>query len=122
MAYKAEIPYGCYWSTPFARWQGAFASLHSVEFAAHVAKKELARRGITLAAIDHGVLGLSVPQKHSFFGLPWFAGLAGMGKVAGPTLMQACATGVRTLLAGVQEIETGLSEVSLTVTCDRTSN
>ena len=26
MAYKAEIPYGAYWSTPFARWQGAFAS------------------------------------------------------------------------------------------------
>jgi len=22
MAYKAEIPYGAYWSTPFARWQG----------------------------------------------------------------------------------------------------
>src|SRR5438093_781935 len=24
---KAEIPYGCYWTTPFARWQGAFANL-----------------------------------------------------------------------------------------------
>jgi len=46
MTYKAEIPYGCYWSTPFARWQGAFANLHSVEFAAHVARRELARRNI----------------------------------------------------------------------------
>jgi len=36
--------------------------------------------------------------------------------------MQACATGVRVLLAGAQEIETGLSKVSLSVTCDRTSN
>ena len=63
-----------------------------------------------------------MPQKHSFFGLPWFAGLAGIGQIGGPTLMQACATGVRVLLAGAQEIETGLSKVSLSVTCDRTSN
>lgn len=122
MAYRAEIPYGCYWSTPFARWQGAFANLNSVQFAAHVAKKELARRAVPLAAIDHGVLGLSVPQKHSFYGLPWLAGLTGAGHIGGPTLMQACATGARVLLSGAQEIESGLSSVALTVTCDRTSN
>jgi len=122
MAYKAEIPYGCYWSTPFARWQGAFANLNSVEFAAHVVKKELAKRGIPAQAFDHGVLGFSVPQKHSFFGLPWLAGMAGMGQIGGPTLMQACATGVRVLLSGVQEIENGMSQVALSVTCDRTSN
>jgi acetyl-CoA acetyltransferase family protein len=122
MAYKAEIPYGCYWSTPFARWQGAFANLNSVEFAAHVVKKELAKRSIPAQAFDHGVLGFSVPQKHSFFGLPWLAGMAGMGQIGGPTLMQACATGVRVLLSGVQEIENGMSQVALSVTCDRTSN
>ena len=122
MAYKAEIPYGCYWSTPFARWQGAFANLNSVEFAAHVAKKELARRSIPAQAFDHGVLGLSVPQKHSFYGLPWLTGMAGMEQAGGPTLMQACATGARVLLAAAQEIECGLSSVSLAITCDRTSN
>ncbi len=122
MTYTAEIPYGAYWSTPFARWQGAFADLNALEFAAWVTKRELARRGIDPAAFDHGALGLSVPQKHSFYGLPWFAGMAGAGQVGGPTLMQACATGVRTLLAGVQEVECGLAEASLTVTCDRTSN
>ncbi|MBI1943822.1 MAG: thiolase family protein, partial [Betaproteobacteria bacterium] len=99
-----------------------FANLNAVEFAAHVVKKELARRSIPAQAFDHGVLGLSVPQKHSFYGLPWLAGLAGIGQIGGPTLMQACATGVRALLAGAQEIESGLSQVSLTVTCDRTSN
>jgi len=122
MAYKAEIPYGCYWSTPFARWQGAFANLNAVEFAAHVARKELARRDLPAQVFDHGVLGFSVPQKHSFYGLPWLAGMAGAGQVGGPTLMQACATGVRVLLAATQEIECGLSSVSLSVTCDRTSN
>ena len=122
MAYKAEIPYGCYWSTPFARWQGAFANLNSVQFAAQVVRRELARRELPAQAFDHGVLGLSVPQKHAFYGLPWLAGLAGLGHIGGPTLMQACATGVRVLLAATQEIESGMSAVSLAVTCDRTSN
>jgi acetyl-CoA acetyltransferase family protein len=122
MTYKAEIPYGCYWSTPFARWQGAFASLNSLEFAAQVVRRELARRDLPAKAFDHGVLGISVPQKQSFYGLPWVAGLAGLGHIGGPTLMQACATGARVLLAGAQEIECGMSNVSLAVTCDRTSN
>ena len=122
MSYRAEIPYGCYWSTPFARWQGAYANLNSLELAAEVARKELERRAIPREAIDHGVLGFSVPQKHSFYGLPWVAGMAGLGAIGGQTVMQACATGVRALLAGAQEIESGLSQVTLTLTCDRTSN
>jgi len=122
MALKAQIPYGAYWSTPFARWQGSFAHLNSVEFAAHVARRELERRKIPAGAFDHGVLGLSVPQRHSFYGLPWFTGLAGMPRVGGPTIMQACATGVRTLLAAAQEIEVGMARAALAVTCDRTSN
>ncbi|MCL4185107.1 MAG: thiolase family protein, partial [Burkholderiaceae bacterium] len=93
MRYKAEIPYGAYWSTPFARWQGSFANLNSIEFGAHVARAELARRGIDPKVFDYGVLGISVPQKHSFYGLPWLAGLIGAGHIGGPTLMQACATG-----------------------------
>jgi acetyl-CoA acetyltransferase family protein len=122
MAYRAEIPYGAYWSTPFARWQGAFANLHSLEFAAYTARKELARREIPGEAIGHGVLGFSVPQAHSFYGLPWVAGRAGLGHIAGPTVMQACATGVRALLAAAQEVEARLCGASLAITCDRTSN
>ena len=122
MTYKAEIPYGCYWSTPFARWQGALANLHSVQFAAHVARHELARRSIDPKVFDYGVLGFSVPQKHSFYGLPWLAGLVGAGHIGGPTLMQACATGVRVLLAATQEVECGLASAALSLTCDRTSN
>src|SRR5471032_517437 len=122
MTYKAEIPYGAYWSTPFARWQGSFANLHSVEFAAHVARKELAKRKIDPKYFDYGVLAISVPQKHSFFGLPWLMGMLGAGQASGPTLMQACATGVRTLLSAAQEIEVGMASAALVVNCDRTSN
>jgi acetyl-CoA acyltransferase len=62
MKFKAEIPYGAYWSTPFSRWQGSFAHLHSIEFAAFVARRELARRRLDAARFDHGVRGVSVPQ------------------------------------------------------------
>lgn len=122
MTHQAEIPYGAYWSTPFARWQGAYANLNSLEFAARVVKTELAARDIPAKTLDHGVLGISVPQKHSFFGMPWLAGMAGLDHISGPTIMQACATGARVLLAAVQEVDAGLSQASIAITCDRTSN
>ena len=122
MQFEAEIPYGAYWSTPFARWQGSFAGLHSIRFAAHVASAELARRGIRPESIDYAVLGISVPQRHAFYGLPWLTGMIGAAHVGGPTLMQACATGARCLVAAAQEIATGMASVALAVTCDRTSN
>jgi acetyl-CoA acetyltransferase family protein len=120
--YNCEIPYGAYWSTPFARWQGAFANLNSLLFAAYTLKRELGRRNIPTDTIDHGVLGFTVPQKSSFYGMPWVAGLAGMAHVGGPTVMQACATSARALLVAAQEVDAGLSNVSLALTCDRTSN
>lgn len=122
MQYQAEIPYGAYWSTPFARWQGSFSYLHSIQFAAHVAKAELAARAIDVSMFDYGALGFSVPQKHSFYGLPWLAAMAGIPQIGGPTLMQACATGVRVLFTAAQEVQAGLASCALAITCDRTSN
>jgi len=122
MTYKAEIPYGAYWSTPFARWQGAFANLNSLQFAAHTLRGELANRRIPGEAIELGILGITVPQKHSFYGMPWVAGMAGLSHVGGPTVMQACATGVRSLLAAAEEIETGNCRSVLAINCDRVSN
>ncbi len=122
MSFRAEIPYGAWWSTPFARWQGSFSNLHSIRFAAHVAKAELVRRGIDAARFDYGALGISVPQRNAFYGLPWLMGMIGAPRAGGPTLMQACATGVRTLLAATQEIESGMAQTALAINCDRTSN
>jgi acetyl-CoA acetyltransferase family protein len=122
MPYVAEIPYGAYWSTPFARWQGAFSNLNSLQFAAQTLRQELANRKIPADVIDYGVLGFTVPQQHSFYGLPWVTGMAGLSHVGGPTVMQACATGVRALLAAAQEVELGKSRTALAITCDRTSN
>ncbi|HJN61951.1 MAG TPA: thiolase family protein, partial [Alphaproteobacteria bacterium] len=79
-------------------------------------------RSIGADTFDYGVLGMTVPQHHSFYGLPWLMGMIGASDVGGPTISQACATGTRTLLAAAQEIESGLAESALVVTCDRTSN
>jgi acetyl-CoA acetyltransferase len=116
------IPYGAYWSTPFARWQGALAHLHSVRFAAHVTTQALARRGLAVEAFDYGVLGITVPQRASFYGLPWLAGMIGAPSLAGPTISQACATGARVLRAAASEIMEGAATTALVVTTDRTSN
>ena len=117
----AYIPYGGYWSTPFAKWQGALSHLNRVELAAHVAKNELDRREIAPADFDMAVLGLTVPQHKSFYGTPWLTAMMGADKVTGPTLAQACATSTRCLQSASQEIGDTADSV-LVVTTDRTSN
>lgn len=116
------IPYGLWWSTPFARWQGPFAHLHSLRFAAHVAGKELSARNIDSAVFDFGVLGTSVPQQGAFYGAPWVMGMLGAGHVPGPTISQACSTGARVLAVASDEIARGCATAALVLTADRISN
>ncbi|MCH9674048.1 MAG: thiolase family protein [Gammaproteobacteria bacterium] len=116
------VPYGAYWSTPFARWQGALAHLHSLEFAANVAATELEKRAIPSAEIDFGVLGTTVPQPHCFYGLPWVMGMMGASAVGGPTINQACATSARCLQTAAQEVALDQASCALVVAADRTSN
>jgi len=118
----AYIPYGGYWSTPFARWQGALANLHSLKLAAWTGKRALARRGIDGTAIDSGVLGFTVPQRGSFYGLPYVAGLMDLPHLAGPTIMQACATSMRCLAYAAGEVADGQVGSVLAITADRVSN
>jgi acetyl-CoA acetyltransferase len=122
MDFAVEVPYGGYWSTPFARWQGSLSHLHSLKFAAHVAARELGERDIDPQVFDFGVLGITRPERGSFYGLPWLMGLAGAGQVGGPTVSQACATSVRAVQTAVQQVDAGLAECALAVACDRTSN
>jgi acetyl-CoA acetyltransferase len=110
------------WATPFARWQGAFAELHSLKFAAWTGKRVLADRSFDLAEIDSGVLGFSVPQQGSFYGLPWVAGMMGAPHLAGPSIMQACATSARCIALAAGEIAAGRSGAALVITADRVSN
>lgn len=118
----AYIPYGAYWSTPFARWQGALAELHSLKLAAWTAGRALARRGINAAEIDGGVLGFTVPQTGCFYGLPYVAGMMGAPHLAGPTIMQACATSMRLLSYAAGEVLSGQAGAVLAIAADRVSN
>lgn len=119
---NAFIPYGGYWSTPFCRWQGSFAHLHAIEFAADVAKRALDERDIEPAEFDALHLGMTVPQQHSFYGAPWLAGMIGATGISGPTINQACATSARVVASAGMEVDGGGSETVLAITCDRTSN
>jgi acetyl-CoA acetyltransferase len=116
------IPYGGYWSTPFAKWQGSLSNLHALSFAADVATKALAQKDIPPSAFDSLVLGMTVPQKRALYGAPWLAALIGAEGISGPWIAQACATGARVLASAGAEIETEAAGAVLTVTADRTSN
>ncbi len=119
---KAYIPYGAYWSTPFAKWQGSLGHLHSIKLAANVARDTLAAKNFPMEAIDLGILGITNPQPSSFYGLPWVTGMIGIPDVPGPTVSQACATSARVLQMAADEIGQGSAACALAVTADRCSN
>ncbi|UCH60537.1 MAG: thiolase family protein [Anaerolineales bacterium] len=118
------IPYGGYWSTPFCKWQGSFANLHPVTFAADVARQALQERDISPKTFTSLYFGMTIPSKYSFYGAPWVAGLIGAAEITGPVFAQACATSARVLGSAAYEVESGASEqpVILCLTTDRTSN
>jgi acetyl-CoA acetyltransferase family protein len=119
---KAYIPYGAYWSTPFVRWQGSFASKHAMEFAGEIAQRALAEREISPEIFETVVFGMTVPQHHCFYGGPWMAALVGAPDITGPFIGQACATSAKCVESAAREVEDGDTTVSLVITADRCSN
>ncbi len=119
---KSYIPYGAYWSTPFCKWQMSFAPLHPIPFAAEITKRFFEERKIAVEAFDGAVLGITIPQKHLFYGGPWYTGLIGAGEITAPMIGQACATGARCLDAAAQEIDMESRECVLVATTDKCSN
>ncbi|HQX17267.1 MAG TPA: hypothetical protein PLA27_12645, partial [Anaerolineales bacterium] len=65
---KSFIPYGGYWCSPFARWQGSFANLHTIKFAAEVTRKALEARKVDPKIFSNVYLGMTVPAPASFYG------------------------------------------------------
>ncbi len=121
---NAYVPYGGYWSTPFVRWQGNLSSLNAIPFAAEMTKLGLEKCQISPDIFNSIHLGITIPQKHSFYGQTWLAGLIGAPEITGPMIAQACATSARVIASAVSELEVsnGSDHCILTVTCDRTSN
>jgi acetyl-CoA acetyltransferase len=121
---RSYIPYGAYWSTPFCKWQGSFAALHPITFAAEVTRRALAERSLPLDSFDALFLGQTVPATSSFYGAPWLAGLIGVDAITGPTISQACATSARLIATAAGEVESGDGHMPavLCIATDRTSN
>ena len=119
---QAALPLPLLWSSPFARWQGSLADVSSLDLAAAVTGDALADRQFDRTAIDRIVLGMTIPQAHSFYGAPWLASRLGLPDVSGPLIAQACATSVACLVAAAAEVEADAQALPLVVTTDRTSN
>jgi acetyl-CoA acetyltransferase len=125
MTFQATyVPYGGYWSTPFVKWQGSFANLHPVEFAAETTRRALRERDISAEVFTNVYFGMTVPAKGSFYGAPWLAGLIGLEGTTGPTFSQACATSARVIGSAAFEVETetDAAPAILCLAADRTSN
>ena len=119
---KSYIPYGGYWSSPYAKWQGSFANLHALELAAGTAKKFFELRKVDPSKFDNLYLGQTIPQLRCFYGGPWMAGLIGNGDITGPVINQACITGAVCVKMASQDIEDGIAKTSLIIAADRCSN
>ena len=119
---KSFVPYGAYWSTPFAKWQGSLSHLNAISLAADTAKRAMADRKIAPGSIDAIALGMTVLQKSQLYGGPWFAAMVGAEAITGPTISQACATGARTIAQAAAEVDASGEHTVLAVTADRCSN
>jgi acetyl-CoA acetyltransferase family protein len=118
----ACIPVRLGWSSPFARWQGPLAERSSIDLAVDVTSRALADRGLPASEATGIVFGWTVPQPEIFYGASTVAARIGAPHATGAMLSQACATSAACLEAAALRVESGLDELSLVITTDRTSN
>ena len=65
MLSNAYIPYGGYYSTPFARWQGSMANENSIALAADTSKRWLEEKAWDPGIFDYLYLGITISQIHT---------------------------------------------------------
>jgi hypothetical protein len=67
MLQKTFIPYGGYFSSPFARWQGSMANENAITLGAATAKRWLEHKNWDPKIIDYLVFGITIHQIHGFY-------------------------------------------------------
>ncbi len=122
MLSKAFIPYKGYYSTPFCRWQGSMANDNAIVLGAQTSKRWLAEKDWDPKSFDYLILGITVGQRHQFYGSTWAAALMGASGTPGVTLSQACTTSATCVYLGATGVETGLFKNCYCLMTDRTSN
>ena len=121
MLNKAYIPYGGYYCSPFAKWQGSFANENSIILGAETAKRWLASKGWDASIFDYTYHGITVAQNRCFYGSTWANALMG-AEVPGVTIMQACSTATTCLHNAALAVETGVQTTPFCFLADRLSN
>ncbi|TSA44731.1 MAG: thiolase family protein [Deltaproteobacteria bacterium] len=122
MLTKAFIPYRGYYSTPFARWQGAMANEHAIVLAAETSKRFLMERKWDAGMFDYLILGMTIGQPQWFYGSPWAAAMIGAASIPGMLISQACNTSATCIFQAGVGVETGLYQNVYTLMTDRCSN
>lgn len=122
MLTKAYIPYKGYYSTPFCRWQGSMANENAIVLAADTSRRWLAEKKWDPKLFDYMFLGITIGQKHWFYGSTWAAALMGAPNIPGVTLSQACTTSTTCIQQAAVGIETGLYQTPFVLATDRCSN
>ncbi len=122
MLTKAFIPYGGYYSTPFAKWQGSLANENSITLGAETTRRWLVQKGWNPEMYDYLILGITIGQPKFFYGGPWASALIGAEHIPGVILSQACSTSTTGLFQAGVGIETGLYDTVCCLMVDRCSN
>jgi acetyl-CoA acetyltransferase len=122
MLTKAFIPYGGYYSTPFARWQGSLANENSITLGAETTRRWLAEKNWNPEIYDYLILGITIGQPKFFYGGPWASALIGAENIPGVIISQACSTSTTSIFQAGVGVENRLYDTVCCLMVDRCSN
>jgi acetyl-CoA acetyltransferase len=118
---KAYIPYGGYYCSPFAKWQGSLSNENSIVLGADTAKRWMVSKGWETPVFDYTYHGITVVQKSCFYGSTWANAMMG-AQVPGMTIIQACSTATTCIHTAAMAVETGTQTTPFCFLADRMSN
>ena len=121
---KAFIPYGGYYSTPFARWNGSLKAENSVVLAADTARRWFVEKQIDPTVLDFIYYGITTAQPLSFYSHVYSSAviLDRKKNIPGIQVSQVCATSCTTMGSAAADVENGAYETVYALAGDRCSS
>jgi len=124
MLTKAYIPYGGYYSSPFARWQGTLQNDNAIVLGANTARKWFLANNLDPKMFEYMYFGITIGQPALFYSHTWAAAMLVDNEKQLPSLMvnQACTTSTTCIHLAAVNIEAGTFETAYALMSDRCSN
>lgn len=119
---KTFIPYGAYYSSPFARWQGSLQNENSIVLGATTAKRWLAAKNMDVNQFEYIYLGKTVGQPYTFYAGPYAAALMGADRTTACHIPQACSTSTTVINIAAMGLETDMYKKVFCLMTDKLSN